>query len=64
MESGSSEFVRAGVGRDRYDLSEEVICTIDPVDAKDYDDAISLRRTEDECCGMPGPDPAANPQHD
>jgi ribonuclease R len=47
VESGSSEFVRAGVGRDRYDLSEEVICTIDPVDAKDYDDAISLRRTED-----------------
>jgi len=29
---------------DRYDLSDEVICTIDPDDAKDYDDAISLRQ--------------------
>jgi ribonuclease R len=27
----------------RLDLSDEVICTIDPDDAKDYDDAISLR---------------------
>lgn len=31
----------------RYDLSEQVIVTIDPDDAKDYDDAISLRRRED-----------------
>ncbi|QOV91117.1 ribonuclease R [Humisphaera borealis] len=30
----------------RVDLTEEVICTIDPDDAKDYDDAISLRRLE------------------
>ena len=29
----------------RLDLSEEVICTIDPDDAKDYDDAISLKQT-------------------
>ncbi|HZK82991.1 MAG TPA: ribonuclease R [Humisphaera sp.] len=28
----------------RVDLTEEVICTIDPDDAKDYDDAISLRK--------------------
>jgi ribonuclease R len=28
----------------RMDLSGEVICTIDPDDAKDYDDAISLKR--------------------
>lgn len=27
----------------RLDLTEEIICTIDPDDAKDYDDAISLR---------------------
>lgn len=27
----------------REDLSDEVVCTIDPDDAKDYDDAISLR---------------------
>ena len=31
----------------RLDLTEEVICTIDPDDAKDYDDAISLTRTDD-----------------
>jgi ribonuclease R len=30
----------------RFDLSSEVICTIDPDDAKDYDDAISLRKVE------------------
>ena len=27
----------------RFDLSDEIVCTIDPDDAKDYDDAISLR---------------------
>jgi len=31
---------------DRYDLSDEVVVTIDPDDAKDYDDAISLHRRE------------------
>src|SRR5207253_1479315 len=31
----------------RLDLSEEIICTIDPDDAKDYDDAISLKKTDD-----------------
>jgi ribonuclease R len=31
----------------RMDLSNEVICTIDPDDAKDYDDAISLTKTDD-----------------
>ena len=31
---------------DRMDLSDRVICTIDPDDAKDYDDAISLRKLE------------------
>lgn len=30
----------------RLDLSDEVICTIDPDDAKDYDDAISLKQVE------------------
>jgi ribonuclease R len=34
-------------GEHRYDLSNEVICTIDPPDAKDYDDAISLRKKDD-----------------
>jgi ribonuclease R len=33
-------------GPNRFDLTDEVICTIDPDDAKDYDDAISLRRLE------------------
>jgi len=30
----------------RMDLSDEVICTIDPDDAKDYDDAISLKQID------------------
>lgn len=30
----------------RMDLTGEFICTIDPPDAKDYDDAISLKRTK------------------
>jgi ribonuclease R len=30
----------------RIDLSDQVICTIDPDDAKDYDDAISLRELD------------------
>lgn len=32
---------------DRLDLTEETIVTIDPVDARDFDDAISLSRSED-----------------
>lgn len=32
---------------ERVDLTGEFICTIDPPDAKDYDDAISIRRTAD-----------------
>src|SRR3954447_4269485 len=31
----------------RLDLTGEVICTIDPDDAKDYDDAISIRKLPD-----------------
>jgi ribonuclease R len=31
---------------DRLDLSSQLTCTIDPDDAKDYDDAISLARAE------------------
>jgi ribonuclease R len=31
----------------RMDLTREVICTIDPDDAKDYDDAISLQQLDD-----------------
>jgi ribonuclease R len=32
---------------DRLDITDQVICTIDPDDAKDYDDAISLRQLDD-----------------
>ena len=31
----------------RVDLSDQIVCTIDPDDAKDYDDAISLRKLPD-----------------
>lgn len=31
----------------RYDMRDVVICTIDPDDAKDYDDAISLQQLDD-----------------
>jgi ribonuclease R len=31
----------------RLDLTDQIICTIDPDDAKDYDDAISLRKLPD-----------------
>ncbi|MEA2709569.1 MAG: ribonuclease [Phycisphaerales bacterium] len=31
----------------RLDMTGDIICTIDPDDAKDYDDAISLTRTDD-----------------
>jgi ribonuclease R len=31
----------------RADLTGDFICTIDPPDAKDYDDAISIKRTDD-----------------
>jgi len=33
----------------REDLTEEIICTIDPDDAKDYDDAISLTKDDQDC---------------
>ena len=34
-------------GENRDDITDEVIITIDPPDAKDFDDAISLRRNKD-----------------
>jgi len=33
------------IGPDRQDMTDEVVITIDPVDARDFDDAISLRKT-------------------
>jgi ribonuclease R len=41
------EFDPALEAEHRFDLSDEIICTIDPDDAKDYDDAISLRKMDD-----------------
>jgi ribonuclease R len=40
------KFNAGGEWEDRVNLSNEVICTIDPDDAKDYDDAISLKRLD------------------
>jgi ribonuclease R len=31
----------------RLDITDQIVCTIDPDDAKDYDDAISLRQLDD-----------------
>jgi ribonuclease R len=44
--SAVDKFNAGGKWEDRVDLSGEVICTIDPDDAKDYDDAISLRKLD------------------
>lgn len=41
-----SAFVADKTLPDRLDLTEDYIITIDPPDAKDYDDAISIRRTD------------------
>jgi ribonuclease R len=40
------EFNAAATSPGRIDISDQVICTIDPDDAKDYDDAISLRHLD------------------
>lgn len=32
--------------KNRLDLTDQIVCTIDPDDAKDYDDAISLRQLD------------------
>jgi ribonuclease R len=44
-EKASDYFTRAEIKR-RRDFSREIICTIDPEDAKDFDDAISVVKTE------------------
>ena len=45
--SAAAAFDEKTVPSDRQDLTDMFICTIDPPDAKDYDDAISIRRTTD-----------------
>ena len=35
------------IARDRLDLTGETVITVDPIDARDFDDAISLERSED-----------------
>ncbi len=47
---GEKSFDRA----ERYDLRNSFICTIDPPDAKDYDDAISIERMDKITGGGPG----------
>ncbi len=47
---GEKSFDRA----ERYDLRDAFICTIDPPDAKDYDDAISIERMDKITGGGPG----------
>jgi ribonuclease R len=44
--SAIDHFDPEGEAQHRLDLSDEIICTIDPDDAKDYDDAISLKQVE------------------
>ncbi|MBD3401005.1 MAG: ribonuclease R [Candidatus Coatesbacteria bacterium] len=47
----AAEGINPQIGDDewswRRDLSEDYIVTIDPIDAKDFDDAVSLERTKD-----------------
>jgi ribonuclease R len=50
-----------GAGGEREDLSRETIITIDPDDAKDYDDAISLKILDTRAAQMPRkPEPQAD----
>ncbi len=41
-----AELFDESIGRGRRDLTDQVVVTIDPVDARDFDDAISLERLE------------------
>ena len=43
----AKQFEAADASSTRLDLTKEVIVTIDPADARDFDDAISLKRTPD-----------------
>lgn len=45
--SALEEFKATTHFENRYDMRDEIVCTIDPDDAKDYDDAISLKQLED-----------------
>jgi len=44
-DEGIARSEREGGFKDRLDLTSDFIITIDPPDAKDYDDAISIKRT-------------------
>ncbi len=41
-----AEFKKGDYGH-RLDITDQLVCTIDPDDAKDYDDAISLKQLDD-----------------
>ncbi|MEL7239009.1 MAG: RNB domain-containing ribonuclease, partial [Planctomycetota bacterium] len=51
VQQAASDAVKNFDARDeipkRLDMTKEIICTIDPDDAKDYDDAISLTKEQD-----------------
>lgn len=34
--------------KNRVDLTNEIICTIDPLTARDLDDALSIKKLEDD----------------
>lgn len=36
----------------RMDLTNEIICTIDPATAKDLDDALSIKKISDDICNI------------
>jgi ribonuclease R len=42
-----AERFEEAIAPDRLDLTAETVVTIDPIDARDFDDAISLERTEE-----------------
>ena len=44
-EKASEYFTKAEM-KNRRDFTKEIVCTIDPVDAKDFDDAISVYKTK------------------
>lgn len=46
--SQKMEGTEDAIPEDREDLRNELICTIDPPDAKDFDDAISIKRLENK----------------
>jgi len=51
--ASAARFDEDDVPDDRDDLTDTLICTIDPPDARDFDDAISLRKIDGNEQGVP-----------